>query len=251
MLAVLHQRQELDMRQLPTAIALGIFAALSVGCGGEAKQEEKAAATTGAAQTEDEKTLYALGAAVARNIAPFDLTEAELKHVQQGFADGALKKKIDMDIQSYFPKIQELQTARVAKAAEGEKKSGEEYLAKAATEQGARQTPTGLVYKEEKAGTGPNPAATDTVKVHYHGTLTDGTVFDSSVERKEPVSFPLSGVIPCWTEGVQMMKVGGKAKLICPSAIAYGDRGTPDGSIKPGSTLVFEVELLGIEKGEQ
>jgi len=237
------------MRQIPTAIALGIVVALSAGCGGGAKQEEKAAATTSGPQTEEEKTLYALGAAVARNIAPFDLTEAEVKHVQQGFADGALKKKIDMDIQSYFPKIQELQQARVAKAAETEKKSGEAYLAKAAGEAGARQTPTGLVYKEEKAGTGANPAASDTVKVHYHGTLTDGTVFDSSVERKEPVSFPLSGVIPCWTEGVQMMKVGGKAKLICPSSIAYGDRGTPDGSIKPGSTLVFEVELLDIEKG--
>jgi FKBP-type peptidyl-prolyl cis-trans isomerase FkpA len=239
------------MRHLPTAVALGLIAVWTAGCSGKSEQEAKAAAAapTGP-QTEEEKTLYALGAAVARNLAPFDLTEAELKHVQAGFADSALKKKIDMDIQSYFPKIQELQTARVTKSAEAEKKTGEAFLAKAAGEQGAKQTPTGLVYSEVKAGTGPTPKSTDTVKVHYHGTLPDGTVFDSSVQRNEPATFPLNGVIPCWTEGVQMMKVGGKAKLICPSSIAYGDRGAPP-DIKPGATLVFDVELLGIEKAQQ
>lgn len=235
------------MRHLPTAVALGLVAAGIAGCGGKAEQEAKTAPAATGPQTEEDKTLYALGAAVARNIQPFSLTEAELKQVQAGFADGALGKKSDFDIQSYFPKIQELQTARVAKAAEGEKKAGEEFLAKASKEQGARQTPTGLVYSETKAGDGPVPKSTDTVKVHYHGTLTDGTVFDSSVQRNEPATFPLNGVIPCWTEGVQMMKVGGKAKLICPASIAYGDRGAPP-DIKPGATLVFEVELLGIEK---
>ena len=98
-----------------------------------------------------------------------------------------------------------------------------------------------------KPGTGPTPKPTDTVKVHYHGTLTDGTVFDSSVQRQEPASFPLNQVIPCWTEGVQTMKVGGKSRLVCPSTIAYGDRGAPP-TIKPGATLVFEVELLEIVK---
>jgi FKBP-type peptidyl-prolyl cis-trans isomerase len=239
------------MRHLPTAVALGLVAVWTAGCSGESKQAKQEEKTDAAGtQTEEQKTLYALGAAVARNIAPFDLTEDELKHVQAGFADGALNKKIDMDIQSYFPKIQELQTARVAKAAEAEKKTGEAFLTKSAGEKGARQTPTGLVYSETKAGTGPTPASTDTVKVHYHGTLPDGTVFDSSVQRNEPATFPLSGVIPCWTEGVQMMKVGGKAKLVCPSSIAYGDRGAPP-DIKPGATLVFEVELLGIEKPQQ
>ena len=96
-----------------------------------------------------------------------------------------------------------------------------------------------------KPGTGPSPKATDKVKVHYHGTLTDGTVFDSSVQRKEPATFPLNGVIPCWTEGVQLMKVGGKSRLVCPADLAYGDRGAPP-KIKPGATLVFEVELLEI-----
>jgi len=103
------------------------------------------------------------------------------------------------------------------------------------------------VYTVIKEGAGASPKATDNLKVHYHGTLPDGKVFDSSVERKEPASFPLNGVIPCWTEGVQLMKVGGKSKLICPSQIAYGDRGSPP-QIKPGATLIFEVELLDIQK---
>jgi FKBP-type peptidyl-prolyl cis-trans isomerase FkpA/FKBP-type peptidyl-prolyl cis-trans isomerase FklB len=96
-------------------------------------------------------------------------------------------------------------------------------------------------------GTGASPKATDTVKVNYEGKLTDGTVFDSSVQRGEPVTFPLNKVIKCWTEAVQLMKVGGKSRLICPSDLAYGDRGAPP-QIKPGATLVFEVELLGIVK---
>ena len=97
--------------------------------------------------------------------------------------------------------------------------------------------------------TGAFPTASDTVKVHYHGTLRDGTVFDSSVDRGTPVDFPLNGVIPCWTEGVQKMKVGGKARLVCPASLAYGDRGAPP-KIKPGAALVFDVELLGIGGAE-
>ena len=107
-------------------------------------------------------------------------------------------------------------------------------------------TASGLKYQVLNKGTGTkSPKATDTVKVHYHGTLLNGTVFDSSVQRNEPISFPLNGVIPCWTEGLQKMKVGGKAKLVCPADTAYGDRGS--GPIPGGAALVFEVELLGIE----
>ena len=98
-----------------------------------------------------------------------------------------------------------------------------------------------------KPGTGASPKASDVVSVHYHGTLPDGKVFDSSVQRGQPAEFAVNQVIPCWTEGVQHMKVGEKAKLVCPSDIAYGDAGTPDGTIPPGATLVFEVELLGIK----
>ncbi|MBE2261320.1 MAG: FKBP-type peptidyl-prolyl cis-trans isomerase [Burkholderiaceae bacterium] len=115
----------------------------------------------------------------------------------------------------------------------------------AAKEAGAVVTPSGLVYRSLKDGTGAAPAASDRVKVHYRGTFPDGREFDSSFKRGEPIEFPLSGVIPCWTEGVQRMKVGGKAKLTCPAAIAYGERGA-GGVIPPNATLVFEVELLGV-----
>lgn len=109
-------------------------------------------------------------------------------------------------------------------------------------------TASGLSYLESVAGKGAAPAATDTVRVHYRGTFPDGREFDSSIARGKPAEFPLDRVIKCWTEGLQLMKVGGKAKLVCPPAIAYGERGTPGGPIPPNATLHFEVELLGIVK---
>lgn len=114
-----------------------------------------------------------------------------------------------------------------------------------AKEEGAVVSSTGLVYRTLKDGSGASPKATDTVKVHYRGTLPDGKEFDSSYKRGEPAEFPLNRVIPCWTEGVQRMKLGGKAKLTCPPHIAYGVRGA-GGVIPPNATLLFEVELLGI-----
>jgi FKBP-type peptidyl-prolyl cis-trans isomerase FkpA len=118
--------------------------------------------------------------------------------------------------------------------------------AAAGKEPGAVVTASGLVFRTLTKGSGANPKASDTVKVHYRGTLGDGTEFDSSYKRGEPAQFPLSRVIPCWTEGVAMMQVGGKAKLTCPSAIAYGSRGAGGGLIPPNATLSFEVELLAI-----
>jgi len=121
-------------------------------------------------------------------------------------------------------------------------------LARAAAAKGAVLSETGLVYLSLTEGKGDSPAAIDTVRVHYRGTLTDGKEFDSSYSRGQPISFPLNRVIKCWTEGVQKMKVGGKARLTCPAAIAYGERGTPGGPIPPNAVLQFEVELLGITK---
>lgn len=122
-----------------------------------------------------------------------------------------------------------------------------DLAALAATEKGALVTPSGLVYRSLKEGSGANPLATDVVKVNYRGTLANGTEFDSSYKRNAPAEFPLNGVIKCWTEGVQRMKVGGKAKLTCPAAIAYGARGA-GGVIPPNTTIQFEVELLAIAK---
>jgi len=194
---------------------------------------------------DDQKTLYALGLAISQSLGTFSLSEAELDMVKNGLADGVLKRPPKADLQTFGPKIQQLQQSRVALVAEGEKKAGAAFLAKAASEKGATKTESGIVITTIKPGTGAVPKATDTVKVHYHGTLADGTVFDSSIKRGEPATFPLNKVIKCWTEGVQQIKVGGKSRLVCPSNLAYGDGGSPP-IIKPGSTLVFEVELLEI-----
>jgi FKBP-type peptidyl-prolyl cis-trans isomerase FkpA/FKBP-type peptidyl-prolyl cis-trans isomerase FklB len=198
-------------------------------------------------KTEEQKTLYAIGLALSNGLASFALSEAELELVMSGLNDGVLNRERKVDLQTYGPKIQELQKARASMVAAAEKKTGQAFLDKAAAEKGATKTASGLVMTTIKAGTGESPKATDRVKVHYHGTLIDGTVFDSSVQRKEPATFTLNQVIPCWTEGVQKMKVGGKSKLVCPSEIAYGERGA-GGKIRPGATLVFEVELLEIVK---
>lgn len=198
-------------------------------------------------KTEEEKTLYAIGLALSQTVSDFALTEAELEQVKAGLTDGTLKRPARVELQAYMPRIQQLAQARAATVAEKEKKAGASFLAKAAAEPGAKKTGSGAIVIPIKEGSGAKPAATDKVTVHYHGTLVDGTVFDSSVKRGAPATFALNGVIKCWTEGVQLIKVGGKARLVCPADIAYGDRGSPP-RIKPGATLIFEVELLEIAK---
>ena len=198
-------------------------------------------------KSEEQKTLYALGLVIARNLAGFELTAADLETVKAGINDGVLHKPPKVDLQAFGPKIQALQTARLGAAAAVEKKASQAFLTKVAAEKGATKTASGLVITTVKAGAGPSPKTTDKVKVHYTGMLTDGSVFDSSVKRGEPITFPLNGVIKCWVEGLPLMKVGGKSRLVCPSDLAYGDQGRPP-VIKPGATLVFEIELLEIVK---
>jgi FKBP-type peptidyl-prolyl cis-trans isomerase len=197
-------------------------------------------------ESENDKLLYALGMAVSRQVTTLKLTEAELETVKAGFADGALGLPGKVDLDAYGPKLNDWAQGRIAAAAGDNKKVGKAFLEKTEKEEGVKKTGTGLLYKIVTEGTGASPAATDRVKVHYTGTLIDGTVFDSSVKRDQPADFGLNQVIPCWTEGMQFLKVGGKAKLYCPSEIAYGERAT--GSIPPGSTLIFDVELLEILK---
>ncbi len=131
--------------------------------------------------------------------------------------------------------------------AESDLEKGEAFLKENATKEGVKATASGLQYKVLKEGEGKSPKATDTVVVNYKGTLIDGKEFDSSYKRGEPATFPLNRVIPGWTEGVQLMKEGGKCQFTIPSKLAYGERGTPGGPIPPNATLVFEIELISVK----
>lgn len=222
------------MRRIGPAAALSLVLATSA-----------AYAQQPALETDVEKTLYALGIALGTSVADFALTEQELELVQAGFTDSVVGNEPRVDVQTYGPLIQPLANERASAAAADEKAASSEFLAQKAAESGAEQTESGLVFIPIEPGDGPTPAADDTVRVHYHGTLRDGTVFDSSRDRGEPISLSLDGVIACWTEGLQKMQVGGTAELVCPSDLAYGDAG--QGPIPGGATLVFEVELLAIE----
>lgn len=196
-------------------------------------------------KTEEEKTFYAVGTMFGSRLGQLKLTDAEIDQLALGLRDAAKGEKQKVDPMAYQEKIQNLFKGRMEKQAVEVKKKGMDYLEKFVKE-GATKTASGLAYKHITEGTGATPKETDVVKVHYHGTLIDGTVFDSSVERKQEVSFPLNRVIKGWTEGLQLMKVGGKAKFVIPSDLAYGDAGAPP-KISGGATLIFEVELLGIE----
>ncbi|MBM4334528.1 MAG: FKBP-type peptidyl-prolyl cis-trans isomerase [Deltaproteobacteria bacterium] len=203
-------------------------------------------------ETEEQKTVYALGRAVARNLKLFALSPDEVKLLIAGLSSGLADEKSDVDPDAYKDKINELMRSRSAARAAGEREASTRFLAEAASQKGAQKTASGLVYQETKAGAGAAPTKQDDVVVHYTGKRRDGSVFDSSVERGEPADFPLARMIPCWTEGLQLMKPGGKAVITCPADLAYGDTGLPPGSgemIAPGAALRFEVELISVEKG--
>jgi len=199
---------------------------------------------TAPVRTEQEQQLYALGQIMVRNLDAFQLTDAEFAQVKAGFVAGFHNRISDTDAQAVLPKLQQLQQTRIAKVVQVEKDKGKAYADQAAAQPGAKRTASGLIYTVVVEGTGASPKATDQVKVNYEGKLIDGQVFDSSIQRGVPITMPLNGVIPCWTEALQLMKVGGKNHIVCPSDIAYGDRAR--GIMKAGSTLIFDVELLDI-----
>ena len=210
-----------------------------------ASNMDTSGATGTTPETEDQRILNALGQALAQNVLGADLSEEELGFVQRGLADAVLDQDALVPLDEYGPQIQGFMQQRMASAAEGELALANAFIEEQASIEGAERTESGIVIQEMTAGSGPSPSAEDTVQVHYHGTLRDGTVFDSSVDRGEPAQFGVTQVIPGWIEALQLMSVGDKWKLTIPSELAYGDRGA-GGLIGPGATLVFEVELIRI-----
>jgi FKBP-type peptidyl-prolyl cis-trans isomerase FkpA len=198
--------------------------------------------------TEQDKTFYTMGNMLGSNLARLKLSNDEIEALYVGLKDAATQKKPQIQVAQYQPKIQAMFRDRMKKSAATQVTSGQKFLDDF-IKSGAKKTASGLTYKTLKEGTGKTPKATDTVEVHYHGTLADGTVFDSSVDRGKTISFPLNRVIKGWTEGLQLMKEGGKTKFVIPSNLAYGEAGAPP-KIPGGATLVFEVELFKVKKTE-
>lgn len=196
-------------------------------------------------ENEIDKVSYSLGVSVGNNIKNQGLKEINADAFAQAISDVFGEKTLKIDnqeanqtLQAYFQKLEEDKF-------KGNIEAGQKFLAENKTKEGVVELPSGLQYKILAEGNGPKPGPTDVVKTHYHGTLLDGTVFDSSVDRGEPISFDVNQVIPGWTEALQLMPVGSKWELYIPSDLAYGPRGA-GGAIGPHSTLIFQVELLGI-----
>ena len=229
------------VRYVPLFALLGVLSA----CASESMPGAgSAGATTDVPETEDQMILNALGQALAQSIGDAGFSAEEFAFVQRGLSDAVLGRDALVDLPEYGPKIRAFMAARAADAAEGELAMATAFVEEQASLDGAERTESGIVIQEITAGTGATPTAGDTVQVHYHGTLRDGTVFDSSVDRGEPTTFALAGVIPCWTEGLQHVSVGGKSRLVCPPDLAYGPQAPP--GIPGNAALVFEVELLDI-----
>lgn len=196
-------------------------------------------------KSDEDKVFYTVGTMLGQRFKNLEPSDAELAALYAGLADSAKGNQPVIDTAQYQQKVQELFQGRATKAAEKVKKEGDAYLENF-VKGGGTKTESGLAYKILTPGSGKKPKAEDTVEVHYHGTLINGEVFDSSKDRGKTVEFPLNRVIRGWTEGVQLIGEGGKVQLVIPAALAYGDSGAPP-KIPGGATLVFEVELFKVK----
>jgi len=206
-----------------------------------------AAAPAADAGVNNDKLLYSLGYLMGENIRKqlvLDRGEDDSKAISQGMRDALLDRKSQTDLEVYKPLIEKRYQEDSVKKIAARKIENDKAMEAVKKEKNVRVLPNGAAIRTVREGKGRSPKATSMVKVHYEGTLLDGTIFDSSIKRGTPASFPLNGVIPCWTEGLQRMKAGGKAKLYCPPNTAYGD--AQAGAIPPGSLLIFDVELLEV-----
>ena len=199
--------------------------------------------------TQMDSVSYALGVLFATNMKSEGMNEINSEALASGFA-AVMNDNATIGAEEADALVRTAMEAVKEKASQADRAEGESFLAENAKKKGINVTETGLQYQHDTEGTGENPGPTDKVTVHYKGTLLDGTEFDSSYKRGEPISFPLNGVIPGWTEGLQLMKVGGKTTFYIPQDLAYGARPNPGGPIPPYAALIFVVELLGIEAAE-
>lgn len=197
-----------------------------------------------ALETDDQKAFYYLGTALSENLKSLSLTAGELALIARGMSDSLLGEPMELDAAVYGQKLNELAQQRMLASAEQEAAASGDYIVRMAGEDGALTTDSGLVIQVIVAGDGASPTAASTVKAHYHGTLRDGTVFDSSVDRGQPYTTALTSVIPCWQEAIPLMKEGGRSRITCPAELAYGNRGS--GSVPGGAALTFEVELIEV-----
>jgi len=202
-------------------------------------------ALTASLPTAEARTLYTLGQLISRTLEGFDLSEQELGWVQSGLVDGVTRAAPRVDLEAEAAGLHALQAERRNATLLRERSAGARFVASVAQSAAAERHPSGVVIERVQPGEGAQPTATDHVEVHYEGRLIDGTLFDSSRQRGKPAKFPVRGVIACWTEALQVMRVGGRSRVVCPAELAYGDRGSPP-VIKPGATLVFDIELLAI-----
>lgn len=197
-------------------------------------------------ETDDDKTFYSVGHVYGKRFKDFNLSERESAALIQGVRDGITKEKAQVDTMKFAYKFRDIIQKRMGEKSKVEKDKGAKFLENFVKTEKATKTKSGLAYKIITPGDMKNkPVATDTVKVHYKGTLIDGKEFDSSYKRKKPIEFPLNRVIKGWTEGMQLIGKGGKIKLVIPSDLGYKDQGAPP-NIPGGATLVFEVELIDI-----
>lgn len=224
------------------SIVLALVTTIIISCGAQSGGDSKKGFDL---NDPNDKVSYSLGVLVASNLEKDGFTDINPDAVAAAIAD-VLAGEAKIDNMTAQAEWQQYSQAALAKKSEGAIKRGQDFLEENKKREGVTVTESGLQYEVITMGDGPKPTLTDKVRTHYHGTLIDGTVFDSSVERGEPISFPVSGVIPGWTEALQLMPVGSKWKLFIPSDLAYGERGA-GGAIGPHETLIFEVELLGIE----
>jgi FKBP-type peptidyl-prolyl cis-trans isomerase FkpA len=225
--------------RIATGAALSL--ALAAGSVASAAPEPSSAGTA----SDDAKTLYELGVFLSTGLDSYTLSESEFAKVMAGMADGYHHRADVVAAMVYDPKWQALHVARVKAMIAHEKSIGQAYLDKAAKSLGAKTMPSGLVYIPLAEGDGANPTYVDQVKINFQGKRVDGTVFDSSKGRGEPSLIRVGTLMPCLSEALRLMKVGGRSRVVCSSALAYGDRGS-EPAVRPGATLDYDIELLAI-----